>query len=189
MARHPRLPRAAVYRTSDDGAAGGDLARAAFARGHNVTSDLCERSGANGTRPVFSRVIAGARAQSYALVVIARLDRLGHTVLEIERQVQELLRAGGWLWVVLDGIEIATGAPGLATLEAVAAFERGRLAGLTRDGMVRVATEKHIGRPRLSNTPERAQVDKLRCEGKSWKKIARELGCSRDQARDAWRLR
>jgi putative DNA-invertase from lambdoid prophage Rac len=70
-------------------------------------------------------------------------------------------------------------------LAAVAEFERDLIRDRTRLGLRKArAAGKRIGRPR-GPAPDRAAVQRLRRQGRSWREVSMALGCTTWAARQA----
>lgn len=118
-------------------------------------------SGAKADRPGLLRVMEAARRGGVRAVLVWKLDRLGRSVLDLARNVDELRRAGVRLIAVTQGIDLDPERPDAAAkmaadmLAAVAEYERALIVERTRAGLDRARRKgtksgKPIGRPRAS---------------------------------------
>ncbi|WP_242392004.1 recombinase family protein [Anaeromyxobacter oryzisoli] len=118
-------------------------------------------SGAKADRPGLIRVMDAARRGEVRAVLVWKLDRLGRSVLDLARNVDELRRAGVRLVAVTQGIDLDPDRPDAAAkmaadmLAAVAEYERALIVERTRAGLDRARRKgtksgRPIGRPRAS---------------------------------------
>jgi putative DNA-invertase from lambdoid prophage Rac len=195
------VKRAALYHrvsTADQNpaAARAELRRAATQRGCKVVLDVEETgSGAIAEREGLARVLEAARGGRVDVVLVWKLDRFGRSLLAILRHVEELERAGVAFAAVTQGIECRPGGDAssrffLTILGAVAELERGLISERTRLGLKEAARRgAQIGRPTKKYTERfKGAVVKLRAlERKSWRAIAKQLGCKEWEARRVYR--
>ncbi|WP_243336677.1 recombinase family protein [Anaeromyxobacter soli] len=108
--------------------------------------------------------------------------------LDVLANIRDLDAAGVRFLAATQGIDIRPGGDAmsrlmLTMLAAVAEFERDLIRERTRLGMAKAREAgKRIGRPQ-SERPERADVMRLRKDGKSWRAVSKALGCSTWAAR------
>lgn len=169
-----------------------DELRAAAARlGGEVVLDIEETgSGARNDRPGLQRLMDAARRGKLDAVMVWKLDRFGRSALDVLANIRDLDVAGTRFIATTQGIDIRPGGDAmsrliLGVLASVAEFERDLIRERTRLGMAKArAAGKCIGRPH-ADRPERADVARLRGQGKSWREVSKALGCSTWAARQA----
>ncbi len=167
-----------------------DELRAAAARlGGEVVFDIEETgSGARNDRPGLQRLMDAARRCKLDAVLCWKLDRFGRSALDVLANIRDLDATGVRFIATTQGIDIRPGGDAmsrlmLTMLAAVAEFERDLIRERTRLGMAKArAAGKAIGRPR-ADRPERAEVMRLRDQGKSWREVSKALRCSTWAAR------
>ncbi|MCK4960290.1 MAG: recombinase family protein [Planctomycetes bacterium] len=166
------------------------IRRALEARGWDATFFLDQGvSGARASRPELDVMVKGAKAGKYCTVVIAGLDRLGRSLVDLLHLLQGLSNAGCSVVSLREGVDFSTAAGRLQIqlLGAFAEFEREILvervnAGIRAARIHGTRSGNAIGRPRLEVRAE--QVLGMRLDdGLSWSEIARALGVSRSTAR------
>lgn len=169
-----------------------DELRAAAARlGGEVVLDIEETgSGARNDRPGLQRLMEAARRGKLDAVMVWKLDRFGRSALDVLANIRDLDVAGTRFIATTQGIDIRPGGDAmsrliLGVLASVAEFERDLIRERTRLGMAKArAAGKRIGRPH-ADRPERAEVVRLRDQGKSWREVSKALDCSTWAARQA----
>jgi DNA invertase Pin-like site-specific DNA recombinase len=167
-----------------------DELRAAAARlGGEVVLDIEETgSGARNDRPGLQRLMEAARRGKLDAVMVWKLDRFGRSALDVLANIRDLDVAGTRFIATTQGIDIRPGGDAmsrliLGVLASVAEFERDLIRERTRLGMAKArAAGKRIGRPH-ADRPDRAEVARLRDQGKSWREVSKALGCSTWAAR------
>ena len=137
-------------------------------------------SGANDYRPELDRMLADARARRFGLVLCVKVDRLARSVTSLYRILNEL-EARGVKFECTDQ-DISTNSPTgkllLSILAGVAEFERELIRDRTKAGLARARAQgKRLGRPR--KCVDLSVVQGLRDQGLGYRKIARELGITR----------
>ncbi len=191
-----RMMRVAVYHRvstldQNPGLARDELHAAAARLGGEVTLDIEETgSGARNNRPGLQRLMESARRGKLDAVLCWKLDRFGRSALDVLANIRDLDAAAVRFIATTQGIDIRPGGDAmsrlmLTMLAAVAEFERDLIRERTRLGMAKArAAGKHIGRPQAGR-PNRANVLRLREQGRSWRQVSNELGCSTWAARQA----
>lgn len=166
-----------------------ELREAAFARGMEVVLDVEETgSGARKDRPGWQRVLEAARKGKVGAVLVWKLDRAGRSALDLLANISALNDAGCRFIAVTQGIDAKPdGDPMsklvLTMLAAIAEFERDLIRERTRLGLAGArARGSKLGRPKVAG-PAKEDVHAIRAQGKGWKKVARELGCTIAMAR------
>lgn len=129
-----------------------------------------------------------ARRGKLDAVMVWKLDRFGRSALDVLANIRDLDVAGTRFIATTQGVDIRPGGDAmsrliLGVLASVAEFERDLIRERTRLGMAKArAAGKRIGRPH-ADRPDRAEVVRLRHEGKSWREVSKALGCSTWAAR------
>jgi DNA invertase Pin-like site-specific DNA recombinase len=174
----------------------------AAARGFNVVETYVDHESAVKRRPGYERMLTDARRGRFKVVVCWSLDRLGRGFSCFDA-FRDLARIGVRVVTVREPWTEQEG-PALELLVAVMAwvsgFERQRLIERISAGLERVRKEEStphgraarraknklgIGRPSSLPADGAEHVKKLRAEGKSWREIAKAVGCSPWAARRA----
>jgi putative DNA-invertase from lambdoid prophage Rac len=196
MGTSAKKMRVAVYHRvstldQNPGLARDELREAVARLGGEVTLDVEETgSGARNDRPGLQRLMEAARRGKLDAVVVWKLDRFGRSALDVLSNIRDLDAAGVRFLAMTQGIDIRPGGDAmgrlmLTMLAAVAEFERDLIRERTRLGMEKARTAgKRIGRPRVVGPPP-ADVHRLRAAGRSWRRVATELGCTTWAARRA----
>ncbi len=193
MGNSPRLRIAVYHRVStldqNPGLARDELRAAAARLGGEVVLDIEETgSGARNDRPGLQRLMDSTRRAKLDVVMVWKLDRFGRSALDVLANIRDLDAAGVRFIATTQGIDIRPGGDAmsrliLGVLASVAEFERDLIRERTRLGMAKArAAGKRIGRPRASR-PKRAEVQRLRKLGRSWREVSAALGCSTWSAR------
>ena len=127
-------------------------------------------------RPKLGRILNEIAAGD--VLVVAKLDRLGRSALDVLR-LADAARAQGWRLVLLDlGLDTATpiGAFTLTALAAVAQLERDLIAQRTRDALdVARRNGTRLGRPVEIDQDVRLRIAREFHDGSSLSEIARTL--------------
>ncbi len=136
-------------------------------------------SGAREKRPQLDRLMADAHRRRFDAVVVWKFDRFARSVSHLLRAL-ETFKALGIEFVSLSeqvDTSTPTGKMVFTVLGAVAELERSLIAERVRAGLRNArAKGKRLGRPPL--VLDRAQIARLRAQGRSIREIAAELGCS-----------
>jgi DNA invertase Pin-like site-specific DNA recombinase len=146
-------------------------------------------SGAKADRPGLLRVMDAARCGEVRAVLFWKFDRLGRSVLDLARDVDELRRAGVRLVAVTQAIDLDPERPDAAAkmaadmLAAVAEYEWALIIERTRAGLDRARRKgtksgRPIGRPRASQVLLHAARD-LVAAGVPVAEAARRKGVAR----------
>ena len=127
-------------------------------------------------RPELGRILDEIAAGD--VLVVAKLDRLGRSALDVLR-LADAARAQGWRLVLLDlGLDTATpvGAFTLTALAAVAQLERDLIAQRTRDALDAARRNgQRLGRPVEIDQDVRLRIAREFHDGSSLSEIARTL--------------
>jgi DNA invertase Pin-like site-specific DNA recombinase len=135
-------------------------------------------SGRDLDRPGMSLVLRALQSRRADTLVVAKLDRLGRSLLDVASLI-ELAARQGWALVALD-LGVDTGSlSGRAMAGMMAVFaelERGLIGQRTRDAL-RAARERGtvLGRPRVLPDTVLERIARLRAAGASLRTIARQL--------------
>ncbi len=123
-----------------------------------------------------------ARRGKLDAVLVWKLDRFGRSALDVLSNIRALESAGVRFVAVTQGIDIRPGSDAmsrliLGVLASVAEFEADLIRERTRVGMAKAREAgKRIGRPAVER-PDRAEVERLRAQGKSWREVSEALRC------------
>ena len=131
-------------------------------------------------------LMADAHRRKFDVVVVWSFDRMARSVSHLLR-VLETFNSLGIAFVSLrEQIDTSTPAGKMifTVLGAVAELERSLICERVRAGLRNArAKGKHLGRPK--KVLDVARIAELRKRGRSWRKVARALGCSTRTARRA----
>ena len=150
-------------------------------RGWQIVGEYVDEgiSGAKEKRPELDRLMADAYRRKFDVVIVWKFDRFARSVSHLLRAL-ETFNALGIAFVSLSeslDTSTPTGKMVFTVLGAVAELERSLIAERVRAGLRNaVAKGKHLGRPR--KFVDAAKIGRLRAQGVSWRKIARQMGCS-----------
>ena len=143
-------------------------------------------SGTKEKRPALDRLMADAHQRRFDVVVVWKFDRFARSVSHLLRAIETLKAQGIDFVSFSEQLDTSTPAGKLVftVLGAVAELERSLIVERVRAGLRNAKSKgKKLGRPR--KTVDAAQVAALRAQGRSWRKIARQLGVSSRTARRA----
>jgi len=136
-------------------------------------------SGSKERRPELDRLMADAHKRRFEVVCVWRFDRFARSVSHLLRAL-ETFRALGIDFVSFsEQMDTSTPAGKLVftVLGAVAELERSLIVERVKAGLRNArAKGKRLGRPR--SIVDARKVAQLRAHGVSWRKIARQMGCS-----------
>ena len=130
-------------------------------------------SGAAASRPRLDQLLRDARLRKFEAVLVWKLDRWGRSVAHCVRSIQELVSLGVRFLSPTESIDTGAESPMskflLHLFAAFAEMERGIIRERVRAG-VRAAKAKgtRLGRPR--RVFRRAEAQRLREQGMSWRK-------------------
>ncbi len=150
-------------------------------RGWEIASEFMDVgvSGSKDSRPQLNRLMADAKRRRFDAVVVHRFDRFARSVSHLLRALEEF-RALGIEFVSLSeqvDTSTPTGKMVFTVLGAVAELERSLIAERVKAGLRNArAKGKRLGRPPM--VVDRAEIARLRAQGRSVRQIAAELGCS-----------
>ena len=150
--------------------------------GWEVVEEYVDRgiSGAKGRdkRPAFDRLCKAATRREIDVVMAWSVDRLGRSLKDLVRFLEELQASRVDLYLDRQGIDTTTpGGKALFQMMGVfAEFERAMIQERVHAGLARARKEgKRLGRPRVSQEIERT-ILAARAEGKGINRISTELG-------------
>jgi putative DNA-invertase from lambdoid prophage Rac len=147
-------------------------------------------SGAAASRPRLDQLLRDARLRKFEAVLVWKLDRWGRSVAHCVRSIQELVSLGVRFLSPTESIDTGADSPMskflLHLFAAFAEMERGIIRERVRAG-VRAAKAKgtRLGRPQ--RVFRRAEAQRLREQGLSWREIARALEIPMSTVIDACR--
>lgn len=114
-------------------------------------------------------------------LVVVRIDRLGRSLVDLVRIIDELHARGVEFRSLTEAIDTTTPAGRMVfqVAEAFSEYERALIRGRTREGLAAARSRGvHIGRPRALSLEREAHARTLRAQGQSVSKIAGILDCS-----------
>ena len=147
-------------------------------------------AGAAASRPRLDDLLRDARLRKFEGVLVWKLDRWGRSVAHCVRSIQELVSLGVRFLSPTESIDTGAESPMskflLHLFAAFAEMERGIIRERVRAG-VRAAQAKgtRLGRPQ--RVFRRAEAQRLRQQGMSWRGIARALEIPMSTVIDACR--
>ena len=135
-------------------------------------------SGRDLHRPGMELVLRALQARRVDTLVVAKLDRLGHSLLDVAGLIDQAARQG-WALVALDvGVDTGslTGKAMAGMMAVFAELERGLIGQRTRDAL-RAARERGtvLGRPRVLRDDVIERIARERAAGASLRAIAQRL--------------
>src|SRR5579871_4853508 len=143
-------------------------------------------SGTKDKRPQLDRLMADAHKRRFDVVVVWKFDRFARSVSHLLRAL-ETFNALGVAFVSLSeqlDTTTPTGKMIFTVLGAVAELERSLIVERVKAGLRNAkAKGKRLGRPR--SPVDAHKIGRLRIQGVSWRKIARQMGVSARTARRA----
>ena len=143
-------------------------------------------SGTKERRPELDRLMADAHRRNFDVVVVWKFDRFARSVSHLLRALETFQSLGIEFVSLTEGVDTSTptGKMVFTVLGAVAELERSLIVERVRAGLRNArANGKSLGRPK--KILDVTKVAALRRSGRSWRKIARALGCSARTARRA----
>ncbi len=159
-----------------------ELRSAAERMGWEIEGEYTDRgiSGAKGRdkRPVFDRLCKAAVRREVDVIMAWSVDRLGRSLQDLVGFLGELHSKGVDLYLHQQGVDTTTpaGKALFQMLGVFAEFERAMIRERIHAGLKRARAEgKRLGRPTRADEASRAEVLRLRSEGRSIRTIAEEL--------------
>jgi putative DNA-invertase from lambdoid prophage Rac len=123
------------------------------------------------------------RLESYDVLVVTKLDRLGRNAMDVRATVERLADDGVRVHcLALGGVDLtsAAGKMTMGVIAAVAEFERDLLIERTQSGLARAkASGKVLGRPQALSKADQEEIIARRGQGVSLGILAKEHGVSR----------
>lgn len=141
-------------------------------------------SGSKEKRPQLDKLMADAHRRHFDCVVVWKFDRFARSVSHLLRALETFKAQGIEFVSFSEQMDTSTPAGKMVftVLGAVAELERGLIVERVKAGLRNArAKGKRLGRPKkVVNT---FQLARLRASGRSWRVIARAVGCSTRTAR------
>ncbi|MGB6495631.1 MAG: recombinase family protein, partial [Candidatus Acidiferrum sp.] len=144
-------------------------------------------SGTREKRPDLDRLMADAHRRRFDAVVVWKFDRFARSVSHLLRALETFKAQGIEFVSFSEQLDTSTPAGRLVftVLGAVAELERSLIVERVRAGLRNaLAKGKRLGRPPV--VVDIAKIALLRAQGKSWRKIARQMGLAARTARRSW---
>jgi DNA invertase Pin-like site-specific DNA recombinase len=165
-----------------------ELREYAERRGWTIVGEYVDEgiSGSKEKRPELDRLMADAHRRKFDVVAVWKFDRFARSVSHLLRALDTFRALGVEFCSLSESLDTATPAGRMVftVLGAVAELERSLIAERVRAGLRNArAKGKRLGRPR--KILDGARIAQLRAQGRSWRKIARQLECSARTARRA----
>lgn len=165
-----------------------DLRQLAQQRGFEIVGEFCDEgvSGSRDSRPQLDKMLSDAQRGKFQGILIWRLDRLGRSLQNLVRLFESFQSWNIALISFGEGLDFSTSMGKLfyQLSGAFAEFERDCIRERVRAGLRNaVAKGKTLGRPR--KVVDTVRIAELRSAGRSWRRIARQLGMSARTARRA----
>ena len=158
-------------------------------RGWTVTGDYVDVgiSGSKEKRPELDKLLADAHRRRFDAIVVWKFDRFARSVSHLLRALETFQSLGIEFVSLTEGVDTSTPAGKMifTVLGAVAELERSLICERVRAGLRNArAKGKKLGRPKI--VLDVAKIGRLHVSGRSWRKIARVMGCSAKTCRRAW---
>jgi DNA invertase Pin-like site-specific DNA recombinase len=158
-----------------------DLRKLAEGRNFEIVKEYCDEgvSGAKNSRPALDKMLAAAKRGEFQVVLIWRLDRLGRSLSNLIRLLEDFRSYGVELVSFSEGLDFSTttGTLFFQMIGAFAQFERECIRERTRSGL-RAARARGTKLGRRVVHVDTSEVARLRAEGASYRAIARQLRVS-----------
>jgi DNA invertase Pin-like site-specific DNA recombinase len=157
-------------------------------RGWEIAGEFTDTgiSGAKEKRPQLDRMLGECRARQVDAVVVWRYDRFASSLKQLVNALDEFRDLGIEFVSLHDGCDTTTAQGRLVfgIMAILAEFERELIRERIRAGLDAArARGKRLGRPQLHVDADK--IAELRAQGRSWRKIATELGVGVATARAA----
>jgi len=165
-----------------------ELEQFAQARGWQLVDSYLDIgiSGAKDKRPELDRLMADAHRRKFDVIAVWKFDRFARSVSHLLRALETFNALGVAFVSLSESLDTSTPAGKMVftVLGAVAELERSLIAERVRAGLRNArAKGKRLGRPR--KIVDATRIGRLRAQGVSWRKIARQMECSARTARRA----
>ena len=157
-------------------------------RGWQLAGEYVDRgiSGTKERRPQLDALMQDAHKRRFDVVIVWKFDRFARSVSHLLRALETFNALGIGFVSLSESLDTSTPAGKMVftVLGAVAELERSLIVERVKAGLRNArAKGKRLGRPR--EIVDTAKIGKLRAQGRSWRKIARQLGISARTARRA----
>src|SRR6516162_2877162 len=143
-------------------------------RGWTIAGEYVDRmTGTKDSRPELDRLMVDAHKRRFDVVAVWKFDRFARSVSHLLRALDTFRVLGIEFVSLSESLDTATPAGRMVftVLGAVAELERSLIAERVRAGLRK---GRRLGRPRVAL--DRVRIARLRAQGRSWAKIAEELG-------------
>jgi DNA invertase Pin-like site-specific DNA recombinase len=137
-------------------------------------------SGATSERPELSKLWQAARARKIDTVLVWKFDRFARSTKQLIDALEEFRHLGVDFISITEQIDTSSpmGKAMFTVISAIAEFERSLISERVRSGIAKARAQgKQHGRPKTS-TDTIKEIKRLRRQGKSLNKIAKQLGVS-----------
>jgi DNA invertase Pin-like site-specific DNA recombinase len=150
-------------------------------RGWDVEGEYVDSgvSGAKEHRPQLDVLLAVCRKRRVDAVVVYRYDRFARSLRQLVNALEEFRSLGIEFISLHEGVDTSTpnGRLVFGIFASIAEFERELIRDRVKSGIAAAKSRgKRLGRPRVS--VDASRIAALRASGRSWPKIAAELGVS-----------
>src|ERR1022692_3513627 len=157
-------------------------------RGFTIAQEYVDRGicGSREQRPALDKLIADCRKRIVDAVVVYRYDRFARSLRQLVNALDEFRALGIEFISIHEGVDTSTpnGRLVFGIFASIAEFERELIRDRVKSGLRNArAKGKRLGRPR--KIVDAARIGRLRAQGVSWRKIARQMECSARTARRA----
>ena len=150
-------------------------------QGFEIFSVYVDRGvcGKKDSRPQLNRMMEDAHQRRFDVIVVARFDRFARSVSHLLRALETFNALGVQFVSLAEQVDTSTptGKMIFTVLGAVSELERNLIVERVHSGLRHArAKGKQLGRPR--KTVDTVRIAALRQNGRSWRKIAREMKLS-----------
>jgi DNA invertase Pin-like site-specific DNA recombinase len=165
-----------------------ELRQFSQARGWQIVGEYTDSgvSGSKESRPELNRLLTEARRRKFDCVLVYRYDRFARSLRQLVNALEEFRSLGIDFVSLHEGVDTSTanGRLVFGSFASIAEFERELIRDRVKSGLANArAKGKRLGRPR--KIVDAARIARLRAQGVSWRKIARQMECSARTARRA----
>src|SRR5882762_3356378 len=158
-----------------------DLSKLAASRDFEVVKEYCDegQSGAKSSRPALDKMLADAKAGKFEVILIWRLDRLGRSLANLIRLLEDFKSWNVALISFSESLDFTTSMGKLfyQLLGAFSEFERETICERTRSGL-RAARARGVRLGRRVVPVDTSEVARLRAGGASYRAISRQMKVS-----------
>ena len=163
-----------------------ELRQFSQARGWQIVGEYTDSgvSGSKESRPELNRLLTDARRRKFDCVLVYRYDRFARSLRQLVNALEEFRSLGIDFVSLHEGVDTSTanGRLVFGIFASIAEFERELIRDRVKSGLANArAKGKRLGRPR--KIVDAAKIGRLRAQGVSWRKIARQMECSARTAR------